>query len=81
MQGLQESEAVMIARLAGRTVALTLAGVIAAAGLFAAEARAGETFQYDETNVRPAVYFAALSNLANAVMFLRHRRGAGDLTL
>ncbi len=59
----------MIAGLAGRTVALTLSGVIAAAGLFAAQARAGETFHYDETNVRPAVYFAALSNLANAVMF------------
>jgi len=59
----------MIARLAGRTVALILAGVVAAAGLIAAQARAGETFHYDETNVRPAVYFAALSNLANAVMF------------
>ena len=59
----------MIAGLAGRTVALTLAGVIAATGLSAVQAQAGETFQYDETNVRPAVYFAALSNLANAVMF------------
>jgi len=59
----------MIARLAGRTVALILAGVVAAAGLIAAQARAGETFHYDETNVRPAVYFTALSNLANAVMF------------
>ncbi|MHA7882115.1 hypothetical protein [Nitratireductor rhodophyticola] len=59
----------MIAGLAGRTVALTLAGVIAATGLSAVRAQAGETFQYDESNVRPAVYFAALSNLANAVMF------------
>lgn len=59
----------MIAGLAGKTVALTLAGVIAATGLSNVRAQAEETFQYNETNVRSAVYFAALSNLANAVMF------------
>ncbi|HBR40712.1 MAG TPA: hypothetical protein DD951_05335 [Sulfitobacter pontiacus] len=36
---------------------------------FAPSARAADEFHYDESNVRPAVYFAALSNLANAVMF------------
>ncbi|WP_420406474.1 hypothetical protein [Hoeflea sp.] len=59
----------MVVGFAGRAVAPAFAGVIVAAGLFAAQARAEETFHYDETNVRPAVYFAALSNLANAVMF------------
>ena len=59
----------MVVGFAGRAVAPAFAGVIVAAGLFAAQARAEEPFHYDETNVRPAVYFAALSNLANAVMF------------
>ena len=47
--------------LSAVTVATTLA--------FALPAQADNDFRYDETNLCPAVYFAALSNLANAVMF------------
>lgn len=36
---------------------------------FAPSAWAADEFHYDESNVAPAVYFAALSNLANTVMF------------
>jgi hypothetical protein len=38
-------------------------------GLGSAQPRAAEEFHYDASNVGTAVYFAALSNLANAVMF------------
>lgn len=45
------------------------AAAVIAAAYAPLPARAEDGFHYDETNVAPAVYFAALSNLANAVMF------------
>ena len=45
--------------------------IIHAVGLLAAPAQAGETkaLHYDEQSASTATYFAAISNLANAIMF------------
>ena len=49
----------------------TLCAAVLAGGLVAADAKAGENnaFHYDQRTVPAATYFAAISNLANAIMF------------
>jgi hypothetical protein len=46
-----------------------LAVVAVAGALWASGATAGDGFHYDENSVRPATYFAALSNLTSTAMF------------
>ncbi|UWQ44043.1 hypothetical protein K3718_21360 (plasmid) [Leisingera aquaemixtae] len=67
----EEPEAVMkfLLRYARTGIAACFAGAMAAVTYTPSPVHAEEEFHYNETNVAPAVYFAALSNLANAVMF------------
>lgn len=59
----------LLSRYARTGVATLFAGAMAAATYTPLPAHAEEEFHYNETNVAPAVYYAALSNLASAVMF------------
>jgi len=69
--GIAERETTMtLFAVAGRTTyAIMVAGALAAASAVSAPVQAGDEFHYDETNIDAAAYFAALSNLAYAVMF------------
>lgn len=58
-----------LSRYARTSIAALFAGAMVAATYTPSPVRAEEEFHYNETNVAPAVYFTALSNLANAVMF------------
>ncbi|WP_156916726.1 hypothetical protein [Leisingera aquimarina] len=59
----------LLSRYARSGIATLFAGAMLGATCTSLPVHAEEEFHYNETNVAPAVYFAALSNLANAVMF------------
>ena len=59
----------LLSRYARAGITTLFAGAIVASTYSPLPVHAEEEFHYNQTSVAPAVYFAALSNLANAVMF------------
>ncbi|WP_291734399.1 hypothetical protein [Leisingera sp. F5] len=59
----------LLSRYARSGISTLFAGAMLGATCTSLPVHAEEEFHYNENNVAPAVYFAALSNLANAVMF------------